>query len=335
MSDSTDKDLPDEQQLDEYLRGGSAVSRQYRQLHSADIPAELDRLVLRQAQEAVKAKPAKSRTWTRWTGPLALAASTVLVVSIVIESGVQKETLLVAPASAPVDTTVELPVVENSARSSAAEKRAAEADDLAADEAAPTTGNDAGVVDIQPVQPPAEAQFAPSPAPFAPEEQASSQDRVLEIQSTAPQFDTTKQEAAPAELERRRQADAPAQTSASAPAPAAPPSTIYSQTRARESDTSIDEAVVTSTRRPEHTQRSAGPRNTIAVPDAAVDSANDATTQSDQPRNYSDPEQWLRDIRQLREDKKHEEADREWLRFRYVFPNYRVAQSDPARGAVR
>jgi hypothetical protein len=57
--------------------------------------------------------------------------------------------------------------------------------------------------------------------------------------------------------------------------------------------------------------------------------------QQSEPRNYSDPEQWLRDIRQLRKENKHEEADREWLRFRYVFPNYEVANTDPARGAAR
>ncbi len=63
MTESTDKPLPDdEQQLDEYLKGDSSVSRQYRQLHSAEVPAELDRLVLRQAEDAVKDRPGERST---------------------------------------------------------------------------------------------------------------------------------------------------------------------------------------------------------------------------------------------------------------------------------
>jgi hypothetical protein len=81
-------------------------------------------------------------------------------------------------------------------------------------------------------------------------------------------------------------------------------------------------------------KQTAGPRNTVAAPDAA-DPAREADEAQDEPRNYSDPEQWLRDIRQLRKEDKHEEADREWRRFRQMFPNYVVADTDPARGAVR
>jgi len=46
---------------------------------------------------------------------------------------------------------------------------------------------------------------------------------------------------------------------------------------------------------------------------------------------YSDPEQWLEDIRQLRKDNKQQEADREWRRFRAAFPDHEVAADDPAR----
>jgi hypothetical protein len=110
---------------------------------------------------------------------------------------------------------------------------------------------------------------------------------------------------------------------------------VATEARVRDLDTSaFEEAIVTANKRSEQ-KRTVGPRSTIAAP-AAADSASDAAEEeADQPRNYSDPEQWLRDIRELRKANKHEEADREWRRFRYVFPNYEVADSDLARGATR
>ena len=50
---------------------------------------------------------------------------------------------------------------------------------------------------------------------------------------------------------------------------------------------------------------------------------------------YSDPEAWLKDIRELRKANKQDEADREWRRFRVVFPNYEVAETDIAREAKK
>ena len=48
-------------------------------------------------------------------------------------------------------------------------------------------------------------------------------------------------------------------------------------------------------------------------------------------KTYTDPEEWLKDIRQLRKDNKQEEADREWRRFLAAFPNHEVAETDAAR----
>ncbi len=50
---------------------------------------------------------------------------------------------------------------------------------------------------------------------------------------------------------------------------------------------------------------------------------------------YTDPEVWLKDIRQLRKENKQEQADTEWRRFREAFPNYNVAESDIAREAKK
>ena len=60
----------------------------------------LDRRVLDSAREAVE----KPRRWMRWSAPIALAASTVLVVSIVIETGVDKHAV---PTSLPAESQSE------------------------------------------------------------------------------------------------------------------------------------------------------------------------------------------------------------------------------------
>jgi hypothetical protein len=124
MTESTDKQLPDEQQLDEYLKGDSSVSRQYRQLHTAEVPTELDRLVLRQAEDAVKTGATRGRpAWVRWTAPLAVAASAVLVLSIVIETGVRDETTVL---QAPQQTTMQAKKREREESRELAESKAKE-----------------------------------------------------------------------------------------------------------------------------------------------------------------------------------------------------------------
>ena len=326
--DGPDKDRPDEQQLEEYLRGGSDVSRQYRQLRSADVPAELDRLVMHQAQEAVKARPAKSRTWMRWTGPLALAASAVLVVSIVIESGVQEDTHLAVPASAPVDL---------SPKEEAAEQLATQ------DKATAGNAADSSVVQIMPVSPtvaPAMMIEAPPPPPVSLEMPAPFQDRAVQPGApeppVAPQFtsEPPKVKVPPADLARRERVEAVAQTSSRVPPPAPAPvhASVAPEVPVLEEDASVEDVVVTGMKRAKQ-RATAGPRNTIAAP--AANEASDADEQEQEPRDYSDPEQWLRDIRELRKENKHEAADREWRRFRYVYPNYQVAEDDAARGALR
>lgn len=351
MSDSTDPhlpdDLPDEQQLDEYLRGGSAVSRQYRQLHNADVPVELDRLVLRQAQEAVKARPVKSRPWLRWSGPLALAASMVLVVSIVIESGVhQNEQVLSVPATAPAEPMRESAEEAADARvmnEVARERGAADAEKKAAENSASDMAGTSAV----PAESSARAERA-KPAPIAPFVIERPAAQPLE----RPEAQRSVRPAAPSPATAPKAQQAPAALTMEAPAAVAEmpapvldrravsgtaPQSNAAATSARaqapdESEHDLSEVAVTSSsvRRQQH---GAGPRNTITAPTASFHGTEEE--QTDQPRSYSDPELWLRDIRELRKQKKHEEADREWRRFRYSFPNYSVDENDLARGAQR
>jgi hypothetical protein len=53
------------------------------------------------------------------------------------------------------------------------------------------------------------------------------------------------------------------------------------------------------------------------------------------PQTYTDPEVWLKDIRELRKENKQEQADVEWRRFRAAFPQYEVAETDAAREAKK
>ncbi len=71
-------DLPDD--LDEYLRGDSTLSRQYRRESSPAPPHALDRRVLRLSREA----QGSAQRLTQCLAPLAFAASVLLSVALVL-----------------------------------------------------------------------------------------------------------------------------------------------------------------------------------------------------------------------------------------------------------
>ena len=70
----------DDRLLDEYLRGGSPLSRVYRETGREEPPAHLDAAILAQAKAAVGARRSKPR----WFMPLSLAATVVLSVGVVL-----------------------------------------------------------------------------------------------------------------------------------------------------------------------------------------------------------------------------------------------------------
>lgn len=297
-----DSQLP-EGELDEYLKGDSSVSRQYRQLHSAQVPAELDRLVLRQAQDAVRTTPAKSRTWMRWSGPLALAASAVLVVSIVTETGMQDEVMLTAEkSSAPAGPQMEpaAPQMEAKRRQTAPVEHDMAAENSAAGSAASEA--------------PRSPQAAPPP-PSAPAQDAAADRAVAQFVSP------------PAV-----RLDMPAPVSA----PAESPSSMQmkeesAQPPAEESDLALPKVA--------RERRNAGAPPPVAAPRPEADaqevvvSGNAITSRpvSAVIAPVPDPELWLEQIRQLRKENKQTEADREWRRFREAFPDHPVSDVDAAR----
>ncbi|HWK51192.1 MAG TPA: hypothetical protein VNR40_14965 [Steroidobacter sp.] len=289
MTEPTDKQLPDEHQLDEYLKGDSSVSRQYRQLPGEEVPASLDRLVLRQAGDAVK-RPSRP-AWMRWTAPLAVAASAVLVVSIVIETGLKDETIVTAPAA---QMPMETRMIEESAA----------------------------------VPPPAQAAAPPpAAAPVAPESKRLATPPVAKEAGNA----VLQEQVAKAAAQRDNNAQMTDAQLANAERQKAE---LEATARARE---------LSATQRVARGEENevAGPRDTVEMsePKAVLSysrpisaAANNMATLQ---RNYTDPEAWLRDIRQLRADNRQDEADREWRRFLATFPNYEVAETDAAREAKK
>jgi hypothetical protein len=276
--------------LDEYLKGGSDISQRYRELGREDVPPELDRRVLDEARAAV-ANVKGGRSWLRWSAPVALAASLVLVVTVVIESGVQNdasfatkvmqekaaEPQFVPEAPAPVVLQVPPPAAapeEILARSVQADKRTkmeAERSDNAAREEVSAEAK--GMRDQALVTSPAAVDGAPSVQPAASR---------AEVDSTVAKV--------PADSEE------------------------------------LSEVSSTSNSRARRAGRTAGPRSTI--PSALSTETRPA---ADEDAVESDPAKWLEQIRDLRRASKVDEADRAWLRFREAYPDFPVASDDLAR----
>lgn len=297
MTEPTDKPLldeppADEQQLDEYLKGDSSVSWHYRQLHGADVPPELDRLVLRRAEDAVKSRSPERPAWLRWSAPLAVAASAVLVLSIVIETGVRDETAIVTAAA---------PAMQG--------KR-----ERAADEAEVNPASEEKV--SEPAAPPPAEIDAPSALRLeAPSLEAR--------RAAAPKVD------APQSVEQTSPAPPPVSAPTAAITAPEPALVDSGEDTAREEE--LPASTSQRMLRGQQNQ-AAGPRDTVATPGASAEQAYSRPISADMPpRIYSDPEAWLKDIRRLREENKQEEADREWRRFRAAFPKYEVAETDLAR----
>jgi len=83
---------PGDQAFEEYLQGGSNLSRRYRETSQMQPPKHLDEKILTASRKAVDAKPrlAYSPFSSTWTVPVSLAAVLVLSVGLVIS--IQDET---------------------------------------------------------------------------------------------------------------------------------------------------------------------------------------------------------------------------------------------------
>lgn len=311
MSESTDKQLldeamADEQQLDEYLKGDSSVSRQYRQLQNAEVPAELDRLVLRQAEDAVKDRSTRARpAWVRWSAPLAVAASAVVALSIVMQTGLRDETVTAVSARQVPQATMQADREDDES------KQAEEAG--FSEKAAPLSAPGE-------LQSPTFAPAVPPPPPVQADGPASA---VNAASRPVPRPVTQSRRAAPP------------------PAPARPATSGQSIARSAEiASRELQAMAMESQFQEEH---DAQEQSDAAADNVASDRREEGRTtlvttgsrrinvETPAAPQYSDPEDWLKDIRELRKANKQEEADREWQRFRAAFPNHAVADTDAAR----
>ena len=295
MTEPTDKrplDQADEQQLEQYLKGDSSVSRQYRQLPAAEVPASLDRLVLSRAQDALNNRSSQRPAWVRWSAPFAVAASAVLALAIVIETGVRDETT-VSSVLQKQEQPIETRMIEESAPP---------AQQLDVPAPSELKREEPRAVEMRMPEPAATEAPPPAAPAFAPPPPEARSERYDE----APEFAIQEQAAKAAQSDAK----------ASAGAAAEEEERVVAQ-RAMREEASLAAAApeVVDTRAP------------VAVYSRPISADMSAAS----PRTYLDPEEWLKDIRQLRKDNKQEQADLEWRRFRAAYPNHEVAETDAAR----
>ena len=343
----------DEKTLQEYLSGNSPLSQRYRELEASEVPAHLDELVLRQARDAVASAPSvvsleqsrlrqSRQRWLRWSVPATLAASTVLVLSIVVESGNQRLVTAPAPASAPA------PAEQSAAGTQMLNAAPPAVDALEKDKAAES-------------QPPAAAsaerrsqkalsmraqKSADVAAPAAFPQSAKAQSKEQEVTVTAQRKRESVQDSpvtamvSPAQLPIELPATpapapfagnaAPPQAEEFKAAPAQPmrsePSAAGSVASRESADVDLSEVTVTGST----VRRAAqvGPRGTIAPGTSSFSRADESPAE---PSWRTQPETWLEHIRELRKDGSARAADKEWKKFRAAYPDYEVAETDVAR----
>jgi len=308
-------DTVDETALNDYLRRDSAVSQRYRELDADAVPASLDHAVLAQARAAIaEKKPSRWRGVTRWSAPLALAASVVVVVSIVREPAMRKVQTVPVAAPAPM-----------------------------ANESAPLR------YEMPEEEAPVRAIPQSTAAAVTQEQEARKRMQVSPEAKQARPAESMR--AKKFELDRNVRDEAvsnaqqlAAQSVATPPPPpvefAPPPNTniahpiamsrddvaAAAQRRALPppSDSDLSEVIVTGQVRRPAPSSGAGPRGTVPAlpkPDGAVDEAF----------SEDEPEAWLRRIREWRNEGLSRRADDEWLRFRQKYPDFVVEDADIAR----
>lgn len=291
----------DDKAFEEYLQRGSAVSEQYRALDSEDVPADIDAAVLARASEAVREPVAAKRSrLRRWSVPVALAASTVLAVSIVLESGTRHE---VALTSAPQSTASEQVVPQPT---QAEEVRVQREQALRAqDERAARAAQDASAARAKSAQQAMRAraarEVAPPPAPPAAAPEPDSASAPI-AEATVAHDSGAGRRADQQSAEQKKSEESPVMTES------------YAITQA----TSARPAM-------------APPRAASPAPQQAVPAEQEYAREMEGVRD--DPERWLEHIRNLREENELDRADQEWREFRAAFPDYPVADDDRAQPA--
>jgi hypothetical protein len=324
MSRIPDDKMPDDKPFDDYLQRDSIVSQRYRDLDSDGVPPALDTAVLAQARVAISA-PAKSMVrrrpaWLRWAPPLALAASAVMIVAIVLEVGVQHEVRAPVPqleqatsqaidasnqvgASGRIEAKVAQDMVERPLEALAPQASTLTTQPPPAPVAAPEPAH----------VPVPEVAFVLAPAPSASQVLAPAPHESVVQNGSA-------SDAVHAAAERRESEEV----------------IVTGNRRARQlydspaSATSLEEIAVQSSAPSARARGGFGPRAPGAPLPSQVTSAKRTDTVSGETRKYSTAESWLEAIRKLRADGKNAEADEQWRLFKRDYPDFAVPNDDAA-----
>jgi hypothetical protein len=343
----------DDRAFEEYLSRNAQVSRNYRELDADDVPVHLDERVLAQARAALSSPASheddlarlrrKRQRLMRWGVPAAIAASALLVVSIVIRTGSQHE--VQQPRTRPIATAM-IPEAPPMARPAPAPEVAPEAAESLVLIAPPRDAT----TEFSPfaVNPPDRARTdnrATRQPPHSSDGELDRKERsdapfvtsAPRLTGAEPAVDSVgaplaMTDAAPPAVNRspaaaeREPTQEPVRTAASAPEE--PPDQSFQRKSVAEHDSSLEEIVLTGMRRAPSAAAGGGPRGT--VPETAQRDSEQAGMLAKE--RYIDPQAWLDHIRQLRKDGKHRAAESEWKRFRLEYPDYDVAATDVARG---
>jgi hypothetical protein len=328
-------DLPDDKTLDEYLRRDSTVSKLYRNLDSDEVPPAVDSAILAQAREAlVRTKASRTSKWTRWSAPIALAASAVMGIAVVLEIGVDDKLTRPAPQ----------------------QQRAAE----------PAAMDDANAQAIEQVtEEPLAGLAAPASAPEqdAVNKPAASRRllRPIESKPIAEKRETAQVAANAVEdreaLTLREEAFAssqPAPAPAPAPAPGPTPTPTPTPAPASNAAKAAQEVTVSGySRQASNDERQAGERldqtraasaefsraRNQAAPVTAMRQASAVAPAVPPPSEAQPPRlepiPWLEQIRSLRREGKVLEADEQWRQFAEAYPDVIVPAEDSARPVGR
>ncbi len=333
----------DDKELNEYLSGNTQFSSRYRAIETGAVPPELDSLVLANAAtdnvtpiNSTKSRRSKSLGfWMRMSVPVALAASFVLVISIMIESGVRYDAVPTKTMEAPSIPATSTKEIRAEAAIDRAQQPAALRVNAAEKPQAPNTQ-----VKLERAAPPAKSS--------APNSVAQSSDLNKTVVSgqmirghadevalpiDAISRDEAVQSIAPASPSPTVAALAlSASKTAAAEAKAVPSTSVDSRNKARRAadTTGLEEIVVTGQRRQNtNTNSGAGPRGTIRPPSVSERELSDAELAAQEREAI--PATWLTYIRELRAIGDARAADRQWQRFVRAYPTYAVDEVDSAR----
>jgi hypothetical protein len=335
VSNSINHNDVDDKELDEYLSGGTQYSQRYRATPADAVPGALDHLVLAHAsatnvtpiavaadkRSSVRRKPLAF--WIRVGAPVAIAASFVFAISIMLNSGVRYDSApsfnQATSAQADKASATEKRLAE---RGQSAAKADVAQDAYRASKAKETTRRDITLEETITPPSPVQAQVPAEPVNAQPPPAKVSEAKTAELknESVASAVGVLSTAAAPA----------------ASPPPEARATTQLEQVvvtgQARRSlaeDAGVPVDVISAedlNRLP--TGANAGPRDTIPPASFAKKQNTDEELAK---RREADPTAWLAHIRELRATGKARAADAEWKRFVAAYPTYSVDAADTAR----